>query len=92
MDFTKALKKSVHLQDINLNVEEIPFNIYLKNNSDILTLCFLEYESEDFLIIAETTIHGSEEMRIIPKKNVEYISLFYDYTILTNHVEDNMFM
>lgn len=82
MNYTKALGYALHLQDIELDTNEIPFNIYLKNN-DVLTLCFLEYETDDCVIVVETNSVGAEELRIIPKDNIEYISIFYDFESLT---------
>ena len=42
-------------------------------------MCFLEEEKEDCIIVVETTDLGTEEIRIIPKDNIEYISIFYDF-------------
>lgn len=93
MNFTKALAYALKLQDINLKTKEIPFNIFLKHNGDVLTLCFLEHERDDCLIIVETNSQGAEELRIIPKENIEYISIFYDFSILEKEeTEDNMFI
>ena len=32
---------------MELELKEIPFNIFLKSNGDILSLCFLEYEDDE---------------------------------------------
>ena len=79
MNYEEALSSAIGRQGINLKVSEIPFNIFLKNTNDILTLCFLEEETEDYISIVETTDYGVEEVRIIPKENIEYVSIFYDF-------------
>lgn len=79
MNYEEALSSAIVRQGIKLKVSEIPFNIFLKNTNDILTLCFLEEETEDYLSIVETTDYGVEEVRIIPKDNIEYVSIFYDF-------------
>lgn len=79
MNYEEALSSALGRQGIKLKVSEIPFNIFLKNTNDILTLCFLEEETEDYLSIVETTDYGVEEVRIIPKENIEYVSIFYDF-------------
>ena len=88
MNFMKALGYALALQNIELNINEIPFNVFLKNTGDVLTLCFLEYETSDCLILVETTSEGREELRVVPKDNVEYLSVFYDFSILDDD-EDN---
>ena len=79
MNYEEALSSALGRQGIELKVSEIPFNIFLKNTNDILTLCFLEEETEDYISIVETTDYGVEEVRIIPKENIEYVSIFYDF-------------
>ena len=79
MNFSRFLSYSLKVQGIDLKLKEIPFNIFLKNTEDILTLCFLEFEDEDALVVVETNPIGAEEIRIIPKENIEYISIFYDF-------------
>lgn len=79
MNYTNALINSLKEQDIDLKISEIPFNLFLKNTGDILCLCFIEFEDDDCLIVAETNDNGFEELRIIPKENIEYISVFYDF-------------
>ena len=78
MNFSRFLYYSLEGQGISLDLKEIPFNIFLKNG-DILTLCFLELEDEDALVVAETNNVGAEEIRIIPKENIEYVSIYYDF-------------
>ena len=79
MNMMKTLKEAIKVQDIDLELNEIPINIFLKHNGDILEFCFIEKESEDALIVAELVGIG-EELRIIPKNNIEYISLCYKLT------------
>ncbi len=93
MNYTELIKNSLLKQDIDLKICEIPFNIFMKNNGDILTLCFIECETEDSLVVAETTDEGFEELRIIPKDNIEYVSIFYDFESIRKDekTDDNMF-
>lgn len=86
MDYKEALKTALILQNIDLTIDTIPLNIYLIGG-DVLTLCFLEKETTDYIIVVETSNNGAEEIRIIPKNNIEYISIFYDFESLK--VEDN---
>lgn len=79
MNFSKALIRALEKQNISLELDKIPINIFLKNTGDILSLCFLEEEKEDCMIVVETNINGGEEVRIIPKENIEYISIQYEY-------------
>ena len=90
MDFGYALGLAMERQGIELDVREVPFNIFLKNTNDILTLCFLEEETKDYIIVVETTDIGTEEIRIIPKENIEYISVFYDFEEPNEDVSDRM--
>lgn len=93
MDYGKLLVCAVRKQDIDLELEEIPFNIFLKNTGDVLSLCFLEFEDDDCLIVAETNGFGTEEMRVVPKDNIEYVGIFYDFTSLDgDDPRDNMFL
>ena len=73
MNLKEELEEALKVQKIELDVKNVPFNLYLKNNGDILRLCFLESESRDAVIVSETTARGTEELRIIPKHNIEYI-------------------
>ena len=90
MNYEEALSCAIERQGIGLRIDEIPFNIFLKNTNDILTLCFLEEETEDYIIIVETTELGVEEIRIIPKENIEYVSIFYDFKESTEEPVDRM--
>lgn len=90
MNYEEALSSALGRQGIELKVSEIPFNIFLKNTNDILTLCFLEEETEDYISIVETTDYGVEEVRIIPKENIEYVSIFYDFAESKEEPVDRM--
>ena len=82
MNYHKLLAIAIERQNIDLEVSEIPFNVFLKNTGDVLTLCFLEYESDDCIVVVETNSVGAEELRIIPKFNIEYIAIFYDFEVI----------
>ena len=84
IDYTSLLKLAIKKQGMELPLNEIPFNVFLKNTGDILTVCFMEHENDDCLIVSETNDLGFEELRIIPKENVEYIGIFYDFS----HMDD----
>lgn len=90
IDVTECLRKGLEIQKIDLDVKDIPFNIYMKNNGDILKLCFLEAENANSIIVSETTHYGVEEIRIVPKINIEYIGIFYDFTSLEPRKPDKM--
>ena len=90
MNYGDALAIALERQGIELNLGDVPFNIFLKNTNDILTLCFLEEETENCIIVVETTDLGTEEIRIIPKDNIEYISIFYDFEDVNEEVIDRM--
>ena len=75
---------------MNLKLNQIPFNIFLKNTGDILRLCFLEDENNEYIIVSETNDLGYEEIRIIPKENIEYVSIFYDFSEMTFDEIDKM--
>ena len=90
VNFKKSIEKAAIIQDIQLGIDEIPFNIFLKNSGDVLSLCFWEYEDEITLIVSETNQFGLEELRIIPKENIEYINIFYDFDFLKEENHDNM--
>lgn len=91
MNYCDALGLAIKIQGIDSKINEIPINIFLKNTNDILTLCFLEEETEDYIIVFETNELGAEEIRIIPKDNIEYISIFYDFEDMNdNDIVDRM--
>lgn len=92
MNYEKILKLAIKKQDMDLELEDIPFNIFLKNTGDVLSLCFLEEENDECIIISETNHIGFEELRIIPKENIEYISVFYDFSTLNEEEESMMFL
>lgn len=91
MNYTKLLIDCLKKQGIDLKIDEIPFNIFLKNTGDILTLSFIEYESDECLIVAETNEKGYEELRIIPKENIEYVGIFYGFKEIVEK-KDKMYL
>ncbi len=91
MNYNEALKYGLEKQGISVKIDEIPINIFLKNTGDILTLCFIEKETENWLVVVETNNQGAEEIRVIPKENIEYISICYDSDTLEEDNPDRMF-
>lgn len=89
MNYTESLKQGLEIQNIPLDIKNTPINVYLKHTGDILKLCFLEKETYDYIIVSETTVNGTEEIRIVPKNNIEYISIFYDFTSLETKENKN---
>ena len=90
IDVASSLKRGLEIQNIDLDINNVPFNVYMKNTGDILRLCFLEEENNEVLIVSETTHYGVEEIRIIPKINIEYIGIFYDFKSLEPRKQDKM--
>ena len=90
MNYTSMLEKAMDVQNISIELRNVPFNIYMKGTGDILRLCFMEFEDDDMLLVSETTAHGTEEIRIVPKENIEYIGIFYDFSSLEPKVTDKM--
>ncbi len=90
MNYTKYLKEGLDVQDLKLEIKDTPVNIYLKHTGDILRLCFIEKETVDCLIVSETTARGTEEIRIVPKDNVEFVGIFYDFGSLEPKKQDKM--
>ena len=79
MNYTQSLKDGLKVQKIQLKPYDVPVNIYLKHTEQVLRLCFIEKESTDYLVVSETTQYGTEEIRILPKENIEYVAIFYDF-------------
>lgn len=90
MNYTEMLEKAMDVQDIDIEIRNLPFNIYMKNTGDILRLCFMEFEDDEVLLVSETTAHGTEEIRVVPKGNIEYIGIFYDFQSLKPEKTDKM--
>ena len=90
MNYGSILQVAIKKQGMNLKLNQIPFNIFLKNTGDILRLCFLEDENNEYIIVSETNGLGYEEIRIIPKENIEYVSIFYDFSEMTFDEIDKM--
>lgn len=76
MNWSKAVITGINKQGIKSGLDEIPVNIYL-NMGDILRCCFLDEETDDLLIVSETTNTGTEEVRVVNKVDVSYISVVY---------------
>lgn len=89
MNYTESIRQGLEIQHIPIDIKNTPFNVYLKHTGDILKLCFLEKETCDCIIVSETTMNGTEEIRIIPKENIEYIAIFYDFTSLETQKNKN---
>lgn len=92
MNYARALLLAVKKQNIDRDLSKIPFNVFLSYSGDVLSLCFLEEETDTYLIVAETNIMGGEELRIIPKENIEYIGLCYGTLETEEEEEDIMFV
>lgn len=93
MNYARALLSAITKQGIELTIKDVPFNIYMKHTMDILSLCFLEEETDNYIIVVETNINGEEELRIVPKDNIEYISICYGKLELQEEEkEDIMFI
>lgn len=90
MNYESLLELAIKKQGMKLKLNEIPFNIFLKTTGDVLSLCFLEEEDDECIIVSETNNMGFEELRIIPKENIEYISVFYDFSDIELKDEDKM--
>ena len=57
--------------------DEIAFNVHLKDNISYF-VCFLVAETEKYIVVVETTIKGTEELRIIPKTSIISVDVLYD--------------
>ena len=98
MNYSKLIKDEFDKKEIDLEVNEIPLNIFLKE--DEIPLCFIERETIDALVIYQTTskledndVLFSDELRIIPKDKIEYVAIVYDLDFDFNEkTEDKMFL
>lgn len=100
MNYSKLITAQFEEQDIDLDIEEIPIAIYFKSG-DLISLSFIERETVDALVVSETTtklnpnntLQFGDELRIIPKDNIDYVSVIYDVSFdLDNEVKDKMFL
>lgn len=93
LNYTELIIQSLKKQGFDLDISEIPINIFLKNTGDILIFCFIENEDDDCLVVAETIEDGSEELRILPKENIEYVGVYYEDQCTTQNIKsgDNMY-
>lgn len=87
MNLSQILKLSLIKQDISSDsYDEIPFNVHLLDGIDYF-FCFLLEETEAYLIVAESTLQGTEEVRIIKKDRIISIDICYDVSIFLNNEE-----
>lgn len=88
MQLSQILRISLSKQDIDTNTyDEIPFNVHVEGDISYF-FCFLIYESEKYLIVAETTLQGTEELRIIKKEKILSIDVCYDVSMFLEKEED----
>lgn len=65
-------------QDIDVKShEEIAFNVHLTDNISYF-FCFLVAETERYVVIVETTLQGTEELRILKKDKIISVDIIYD--------------
>lgn len=68
--------------------DEIAFNVHLKDNISYF-ICFLVAETEKYVVVVETTLKGTEELRIIPKSSIISVDVVYDLeNLLTAEPEE----
>ena len=93
MNLSTLLIASLIKQDINVDsYDEIPFNIHTMGGLDYF-LCFLIAETEKYVVVAETTMMGTEELRIIKKDNIDSLEIVYgklDEAIFQEKDEEDM--
>ena len=76
MNYTQAINDGLQDQNIDIELHNVPLNIYLYSDH-IVSLCFLDYEDDEYLRVVETGPSGGEELRIIPKDNIIFIGVIY---------------
>lgn len=74
--YSKAINTGLRKQGLKHTVKDVPVFITLKEGLD-LNYCFIEDETKEVLIVAETTKHGTEEIRTINKDSIIYIGVIY---------------
>ena len=57
--------------------EEIAFNVHLVGDISYF-FCFLMAETERYVVIVETTVRGTEELRILRKDKIISVDVIYD--------------
>lgn len=68
--------------------DEIAFNVHLVDNISYF-ICFLVAETEKYVVVVETTLKGTEELRIIPKHSIISVDVLYDLeSMMTAEPED----
>lgn len=80
MNIITSLLEAVASQDIDAMVDDICFNLYTKQGS-VFFLCFYVSETESVFTFVNTSENGTEELKIIPKDNIEYIELVYQINL-----------
>ena len=69
--------------------EEIAFHVHLVNDISYY-FCFLVAETEKYVVIVETTLHGTEELRVLKKDKIISVDVVYDVeSILLAEPEDH---
>lgn len=93
MDIIQAVQNGLKVQGINNSITECPVNITLKSGI-ILNACYLEEETQDLLIVSETTRELKEEIRVINKDDISYLAVIYLTPGLYENTdkENNMYM
>ena len=65
-------------QDIDVKShEEIAFNVHLTDNISYFFFFFVA-ETEKYVVIVETTLQGTEELRILKKDRIISVDIIYD--------------
>lgn len=77
MKVSELIVNSLRFQDILIkSADEVPVNVYVDDGLDCF-LCFYVSEDDDWLVVAETTMAGTEEIRMIRKDRIIKISICY---------------
>ena len=91
INYSKLVVDELNSQDVDADILEVPLNIFLKSG-DVLYLCFIEKETVDVLVVSETTNDFKEELRIVPKCNINYVSVVYEINLdVGENGKDKMF-
>ena len=83
MRFIKNIENALEKQKQKTKIKDCPLKITLKSGHT-LNYCYIENETKKILTIAETTKKGTEELRIINKEDISYISIIYANTEIEN--------
>lgn len=67
-------------QDIDVKTpEEIAFNVHMVDGLSYF-FCFLVAETEKYVVVAETTMKGTEELRVLVKNSIVSVDVVYDFS------------